>query len=108
MFLAWDFSSGAPFTQIDDLYLESGSGYEIFVRDYYNSDRLQRTHHLDLSISKSLYFSKARMDIGFSIYNLYDRKNITHKRYNPYSGTISITDVAMFGITPSLHTKISL
>ena len=95
------------FTKINDLYLESGSGYEIFVRNNYNEKRLENTHHLDLSITKLFYLSKVNLDIGFSVYNLYNKKNLTHKRYNPYSGTLSLTDVAMFGITPSIHTKIS-
>ena len=105
--ISWVFTSGAPFTKINDLYLESGSGYEIFVRNNYNAKRLENTHHLDLSITKLFYLSKVTLDIGFSVYNLFNKKNLTHKRYNPYSGTLSITDVAMFGITPSIHTKIS-
>ena len=104
---SWVFSSGRPFTQINNLYLESGSGYEIFTKENYNSKRIKNSHHLDISITKSLYISQVTMDIGFSIYNLYNRKNINHKRYNPYTGTLSISDVAMFGITPSIYTKIS-
>tara|TARA_Y100001970_G_C14251907_1_gene872464 strand:+ start:1369 stop:4008 length:2640 start_codon:yes stop_codon:yes gene_type:complete len=104
---SWVFSSGRPFTQINNLYIESGSGYEIFTKENYNSKRIKNSHHLDISITKSLYISQVTMDIGFSIYNLYNRKNITHKRYNPYTGTLSISDVVMFGITPSIYTKIS-
>ncbi|MFL3007082.1 MAG: TonB-dependent receptor [Candidatus Neomarinimicrobiota bacterium] len=103
---SWVFSSGRPFTSLENLYVESGSGYEIFSRGNYNNKRVKSSHHLDISVVKSLEISKVGIEIGFSIYNLYNRKNIAHKRYNPFSRGLSIKDISMFGITPSVFTKI--
>ncbi len=103
---SWVFSSGRPYTNLDNVYVVSGSGYEIFTRDNYNGERIQSSHHLDVSFSKTINISKIAVDLGCSIYNLYNKNNIAHKRYNPFSGQISMKDVAMFGITPSIFTKI--
>ena len=43
--------------------------------------------------------------IGFSIYNVYNQKNISHKRYNPYTSQVSVSNVFMLGITPSINLK---
>ncbi len=105
--VSWVFSSGRPFTSLENLYVESGSGYEIFSREKYNNERIKSSHHLDISLVKNLEISKVEIELGFSIYNLYNNKNIAHKRYNPFSDELSIKDISMFGITPSIFTKIS-
>ena len=104
---SWVFSSGRPFTSLENLYVESGSGYEIFSKGKYNNERVKSSHHLDISLVKNIEVSKVGIELGFSIYNLYNKKNIAHKRYNPFSRELSIKDISMFGITPSIFTKIS-
>ena len=104
---SWVFSSGRPFTSLENLYVESGSGYEIFSKGKYNNERIKSSHHLDVSLVKNIEVSKVGIELGFSIYNLYNKKNIAHKRYNPFSRELSIKDISMFGITPSIFTKIS-
>ena len=46
--------------------------------------------------------------MGLSIYNIYNRKNVSHKRYNPYASDSIISDVIMLGITPTLFVQASL
>ena len=103
---SWVFSSGRPFTDLENLYVESGSGYEIFSKGKYNNERVKSSHHLDISLVKNIEVSKVGIELGFSIYNLYNKKNIAHKRYNPFSRELSIKDISMFGITPSIFTKV--
>ena len=103
---SWVFSSGRPFTSLENLYVESGSGYEIFPRGEYNNKRVKSSHHLDISFVKNIEISKVGIELGLSVYNLYNKKNIAHKRYNPFSRELSIKDISMFGITPSIFTKI--
>ena len=103
---SWVFSSGRPFTSLENLYVKSGSGYEIFSRGEYNNKRVKSSHHLDISFVKNIEISKVGIELGFSVYNLYNKKNIAHKRYNPFSRELSIKDISMFGITPSIFTKI--
>ncbi len=99
----WVLSSGASYTNIQNISV--GPGYNIIVSDNKNNENLEKSHHLDISINKNIKFAKFQIDIGCSIYNLYNNKNISHKRYNPYTQEISMKDVAMFGITPSFFIK---
>ena len=96
-------SSGASYTNIQNLSV--GPGYNIMVSENKNNENLEISHHLDISINKNIMFTKFQIDAGFSVYNLYNNKNISHKRYNPYTQEISMKDIAMFGITPSFFIK---
>ena len=103
----WVFSSGGLFTDLDNMYIESGSGYNIVTMKGRNNNRLPPIHHLDLSISKTWKISPAFINAGFSVYNIYNKNNYSHKRYNPYTSELSIKSISMFGITPSAYLKIS-
>ena len=83
------------------------SGFDIITIGNRNKERLPSIHHLDINISKSIIVSKALIDIGCSVYNIYNKNNISHKRYNPWTTELSISDVSMFGITPNAYIKIS-
>ena len=106
MSISWVFSSGGVFTDIDNVYVEPGSGYDISVISNRNLRRLPSTHHMDVNISKSIQNSIVNIDFGCSIYNIYNKNNISHKRYNPYTTNLSIAEVAMFGITPNAYVRL--
>ena len=101
----WVLSSGGRYTNIRELSI--GSGYDIMIAGNKNNETLGLSHHLDVSINKNIRLTKFQIDTGFSVYNLYNNKNISHKRYNPYTSEISMKDIAMFGITPSFFIKIN-
>ena len=103
----WVFSSGANYTNIDNLFVEAGTGYTINSTGEINKERLPHIHHLDVAISKAWMVKSLLFNLGLSIYNIYNKNNISHKRYNPYTSQLSISDVFMFGITPSINLKIS-
>ena len=104
----WVFSSGANYTNIDNMYVEAGTGYTIKSTGEINEERLPHIHHLDVAISKAWMVKSILFNLGLSVYNIYNKNNISHKRYNPYTSQLSISDVFMFGITPSINLKISL
>ena len=58
MSISWVFSSGGVFTDIDNMYVEPGSGYDINMISDRNLRRLPSTHHMDVNISKSIQNSK--------------------------------------------------
>jgi hypothetical protein len=84
----WIYNSGLPFTKIigyyDKYYLSDifASWYELDQRKTYtmlgiqNLGRLPDYHRLDISVTKKQKFGFANVEIGFSIINVYDRKNI--------------------------------
>ena len=101
----WVFASGHVYTDSENVEVVTGN--EIIIASGRNESRLPLIHHLDVSLSKTWGVSIAKIHTGLSIYNLYDRNNISHKRYNPYKSVLTMTDVAMFGITPTIFLKIS-
>ena len=102
----WVYSSGGPYTSLDKMYVEPGSGYGITIIGDQNNKKLDAVHHLDISISRSMEVYSAIIDIGCSIYNVYNQNNISHKRYNPYTSELSVTNVSMFGVTPNAYIKV--
>jgi len=100
----WVFASGHVYTESENIEVEN---LQIIISSDRNESRLPPIHHLDVSFSKTWDVSITKFHTGLSIYNLYDRNNISHKRYNPYKSVLTMTDVAMFGITPTIFLKIS-
>ena len=103
----WVFSSGANYTNIDNMYVEAGTGYTINSTGKVNEERLPHIHHLDVAISREWMSKSVLFNLGFSIYNVYNKRNISHKRYNPYTSQLSVSNVFMLGITPSINLKAS-
>ncbi|MFL2994259.1 MAG: hypothetical protein ACJZ1Y_01410 [Candidatus Neomarinimicrobiota bacterium] len=51
---------------------------------------------------------KFEVNTGLSIYNVYNRKNISHKRYNPYTSGRILSDVIMLGTTPTIFIEVKI
>ncbi len=101
---SWVFSSGRVYTELENL---ENSKKSIYILKDMNKERLGSIHHLDISISRTKTILKTRIHYGSSIYNIYNKNNISHRRYNPFTQSISSTDVFMFGITPTVFINIS-
>jgi len=101
----WVFASGRVYTNKDYINIDNQEKI-IQLSDNINKERLNPIHHLDISIAKTWFISKIKIYSGLSIYNLYNKNNISHRKYNPYTSTLSSSDVSMFGITPTLFLKI--
>ena len=100
----WVCSSGRVFTDVENLHLDSGN--KIIVTEKKNSKRLSLNHHLNISITPRKVLKEFIVDSGFSIYNVYKKSNVSHKRYNPYSSAIKIEKISMFGITSTEFIKV--
>ena len=103
----WSFSSGRVYTHQNEINITNDFQI-IFNPGARNKERLNPVHHLDISISKKYIFKRLQLDAGLSIYNVYNRKNVSHKRYNPYTSGNIISEVIMLGITPTLFIQASL
>ena len=103
----WSYSSGRVFTHPNEIN-KTNSFQIIFTPETRNRERLKPVHHLDISISKNYVVDRLRLNAGVSIYNIYNKKNTSHKRYNPYTGGNIISDVFMLGITPTFFIQANL
>jgi hypothetical protein len=108
----WIFATGRPYSAPSGAYsitLLDGSSQDYFTVTSKNSLRLPDYHRFDISVNYKLYLGsyndKDRQEIGyigFSLFNVYNRKNIWYKQYAIESGKVIETNVTYLGITPNI------
>ena len=103
--LNWIYSSGTVFTGLSNMSISDDE--TIFISDNgKNTYRLSPIHRLDLNVTKSLSILGWSMETGLSIFNVYNRENISHKRVNPFGTEPSMTNIKMLGFSPTVFAKI--
>jgi ferric enterobactin receptor len=114
----WIYATGRPYTAPSGAYtitLLDGSTQDFFTVTTKNSLRLPDYHRLDISGTYKLLMGnredKKRRELGtvsFSIFNLYNHKNIWYKQYAIESGEIIETNIRYLGITPNITLSLKL
>jgi hypothetical protein len=114
----WIFATGRPYTAPSGAYiieLLDGTTKDFFTVTSKNSIRLPDYHRLDVSATYKLLMGrrgdKRRRELGsvsFSLFNLYDHKNIWYKQFTIEEGEILETNVRYLGITPNLTLSLKL
>ncbi len=108
----WVYSSGNPYTAPESQYfltmLDGTQLSYIHVGDK-NAYRLPDYHRLDLSVSRRFQPMDYRyyLDVGLSIYNVYNHNNVAYREYDLDVTPIVASDVLMLGFTPSLFVKLN-
>lgn len=67
-----------------------------------NEYRLPDYHRFDISVSKKFRMKKNTLNVGLSIFNVYNRANISYYEYNLESQPIIITAVTGLGFLPTI------
>lgn len=107
--LGWNIRTGIPYTHASDIE-ETPEGYIINFEET-NGKRLPNYHRLDISTTYKFNFSKNKLwkgKIGFSLLNLYNKKNILSRTYEKRQNFTDNTQVLReinkisLGITPNL------
>jgi len=105
----WVYATGKPYTAPESQYyielLDGNSQSYIHVSDK-NGYRLPDYHRLDASISRNFYTDSNKFVLGFSIFNLYNNKNIWYRQYDLDTQPVTVTDVKMLGITPTVYLQV--
>ncbi len=107
--LAWTYRVGVPFTTafLSDLYF--------IGRETANAERLPDFHRLDASFSYNFFVNREkniRAQVGVSVLNLYDKRNILQRNYdvtdfdNPETGTLIQEDIRSIGFTPNVSFRV--
>ncbi len=116
---SWVLSSGRVYTDVDQIDIQNWDGAyfdTIEAKDIYyyvlqgkrNQKRLPPLHWLELAINKKIIIGKINGEVNLSLFNVYNQRNISYRRYEYWKSPITITDVAMIGFTPSINIKIQL
>ncbi len=114
---SWVFSSGRVYTDVDQIEIQNWDEkyfnaaearyiYFYVLQGKKNQYRLPPLHWLELAINKKITIGKISGEINLSIFNVYNQRNISYRRYEYWKSPITITDVAMIGFTPSLNIKL--
>jgi len=102
---AFIYATGKPYTSPEGEYqltLLDGSVYNYIHVSEKNSYRLPDYHRLDISVSYNWRGHYTENMISFSIFNLYNRKNVWYKEFEIYENDVIVTDMNLLGITPNL------
>ena len=106
--LTWLFASGRPYTAPDGAYtvnLLNGTKQVYIDFGEKNSSRLPAYHRLDVSVNYHFRDELNKTEwgnIGLSIFNVYNRRNIWYKEYQIIDGNILETDKLFLGFTPNI------
>ncbi len=119
----WDFSaafvlaSGTPYTPVLGTFvvtLPSGEQEQFISLGQINSARLDMYQRLDVEGSYTVPLKKGTLEMGVSVYNLYDNQSVKFIDYFeiPIEGTAFYTlgrkNVYTLGITPSIFVKLRI
>jgi len=109
----WIYATGRPYTAPEGGYqltlLDGTTSDYITVGDK-NSLRLPNYHRMDISANYNFYNSKNKAVgyIGFSIFNIYNRKNVWYKEYSIVEGNVIETNINYLGFTPNVSLSFKL
>ena len=107
----WIFSTGRPYTSIIgayDLTLLDGTTKSFTNPSDKNANRFINYQRLDASATYNFKYG----NIGFSVFNLYNRTNVWYKRFEVIRqdgiSFLQTTDVTYLGITPNITLSLKL
>jgi carboxypeptidase-like protein/TonB-dependent receptor-like protein len=79
----WNYSGGMAFTPFD-VFLSQIFNTGIFDKKNINTERLPDYNSLSVRVDKRFNFKKANLIIYISIWNLFDRKNVSFRGWSEY------------------------
>ena len=111
--LVYVFSSGAPYTDLAMLVLEPRD--RRFVSPDDRISYLDDYHRVDVSATYRFPLFGAQAELGASVFNLFDRRNVKYRQYlyavptgnGNNSKRLVGTELQMLGITPNVSFKIN-
>ncbi|MCK5146869.1 carboxypeptidase-like regulatory domain-containing protein [bacterium] len=100
-------TSGLPYTPVYNYTLEPFPGliYAEHRSGPRNSKRLPNIQRLDISFSRSMHYRDIECEVGLSIYNLLNRKNVLRRRFFTVFNFVQARDTKMIGIMPAFFLK---
>lgn len=103
------YGSGKPFSEPTGRYsieLLDGRDVSFIGVGEKNGSRISPYSRMDISAHYKVTHGKAKLDFGFSIFNLYNRINTWYFQYDFQQDPAVITEVKYIGITPNISFNI--
>jgi hypothetical protein len=107
----WVLATGAPYTAPESQYtielLDGSARRYIHVGDK-NGQRLPAYHRLDLSLSRKFISTELDWNLGISVFNLYDHKNVWYREYLLEANPAVVREVTTLGFVPTVTLQANL
>jgi hypothetical protein len=107
----WVFAAGAPYTAPESQYaitlLDGRRRSYIHVSDK-NANRLPAYHRMDVSLSRQFTGALVDWNLGISIFNLYDHKNVWYREYFLDTNPVVVREVTTLGFVPTVTLQANL
>ncbi len=107
----WVFATGKPYTAPESQYsitLLDGTEQSYIHVGEKNSERLPAYHRLDAAVHYRFPIGAANVDLGFSVFNIYNRSNVWYKEFDLTESPFVTTDVTFLGVTPNFSLRVYL
>lgn len=105
----WTLATGKPYTSPESTYsvtlLDGLEQSFIHVGDK-NRERLPAYHRLDAALHYRFPVRESKVDVGFSVFNLYNHENVWYREFDLTETPMVTTDVTFLGITPNLSLRV--
>ena len=108
---SWIYASGKPYTApggIYELTTLNGDPYSYVGVGSKNAEQLPAYHRLDLSLSREFRIKRSDLQLGLSIFNFYNRRNVWYKEFTVEGNELIENDFLLLGTTPNLFLNFSL
>ncbi len=105
------YATGTPYTTPESRYylpLLNGDEYNYIHVSDKNSYRLPVYHRMDVSIFRQLQTPDFNWDVGLSVFNLYNRKNVNYREYDLDVIPVIVSDNLLLPMTITFFFKVSL
>ena len=116
-FGAWNFAStliyatGTPYTTPESRYylpLLNGDEFNYIHVSDKNAHRLPDYQRFDISVFRQLETPDFKWDVGFSVFNLLNNKNVNYREYDLDVVPVLVSDMMLLPMTITLFFKVSL
>jgi len=107
----WTYATGRAYTAPQSQYfveLLDGEYLSYIHISGKNANRLPDYHRLDVSASRQWIGKKVITELGVSLFNAYNHKNVWYREYQLDTTPITVTDALMLGFTPTIFVKFRL
>jgi hypothetical protein len=107
----WVIASGAPYTAPESQYtikLLDGSMHSYIHVGDKNAQRLPAYHRMDVSLSRQFNGGWFDWNLGLSIFNLYDHKNVWYREYILDTNPVVVREVTTLGFAPTFMLQVNL
>ena len=105
------YSTGTPYTTPQSRYylpLLNGDEFTYIHVSEKNGYRLPDYHRMDVSVFRQMITPAFKWDVGISVFNLYNRKNVNYREYDLDVIPVVVSDMLLLPMTITLFFKVTL